>query len=208
MYRRIVLAADPEGLAESALPIVATLARRSGGEVFVVGAAKVGDSAEERAALEKHVREAVEKLKAAGVTAQGEVRQVTAESSAAQQIIAACQERAADLVALGSRGRGNIAAFVEGSVGRQVLSQIEAPAILVHSRAAAQRSYLPRPLRRILVPVDFSEISKQAVKVAADIAREERATLLILHVREMVPFGDVPYIEGPEEAPSRPKVSG
>jgi nucleotide-binding universal stress UspA family protein len=47
--------------------------------------------------------------------------------------------------------------------------------------------------------VDFSEISKQAVKVAADIAREEGATLLILHVREMVPFGDVPYIEGPEE---------
>ena len=33
-----------------------------------------------------------------------------------------------------------------------------------------------------------------------DIAREEGAGLLILHVRDMVPFGDVPYIEGPEEA--------
>jgi len=31
MYRRIVLAVDPEGLAESVLPTVATLARRSGG---------------------------------------------------------------------------------------------------------------------------------------------------------------------------------
>ena len=41
----------------SARPIVAALARRGGGEVFVVGAAKAGDPPEQRAALEKHVRE-------------------------------------------------------------------------------------------------------------------------------------------------------
>jgi hypothetical protein len=58
VYRRIVLAVDPEGLAESVLPIVAALARRGGGEVFVIGAAKAGDPPEQRAALEQHVREA------------------------------------------------------------------------------------------------------------------------------------------------------
>lgn len=200
MYRRIVLAVDPEGLAESVLPIVAALARRGGGEVFVVGAAKAGDPPEQRAALEKHVREASSELNAAGVTAHGEVRQVAEDSSAAAEIVAACHERAADLVALGSHGRGNIAALFEGSVSRQVLSRVEAPAILVHSRAAAQGSFLPRPLHRIMVPVDYSDTSRQAVKVAVDIAREEGAGLLLLHVREMVPFGDVPYIEGPEEA--------
>ncbi|MGA7912074.1 MAG: universal stress protein [Candidatus Dormiibacterota bacterium] len=200
MYRRIVLAVDPEGLAESVLPLVAALARRSGGEVFVVGAAKASDPPEHRAALEKQVREASGELNAAGVTAHGEVRHVAGDSSAAAEIVAACGERAADLVALGSHGRGNIAALLEGSVGRQVLSQVEAPAILVHSREAAKASFLPRPLRRILVPVDYSETSRQAVKEAADLAREEGAALLILHVREMVPFGDVPYIEGPEEA--------
>ena len=200
MYRRIVLAVDPEGLAESVLPIVAALARRGGGEVFVVGAAKADDPPEQRAALEKHVREASGELNAAGVTAHGEVRQVAEDSSAAAEIVAACHERAADLVALGSHGRGNIAALFEGSVSRQVLSRVEAPAILVHSRAAAQGSFLPRPLHRIMVPVDYSDTSRQAVKVAVDIARGEGAGLLILHVREMVPFGDVPYIEGPEEA--------
>ena len=200
MYRKIVLAVDPDGLAESVLPIVATLARRGGGEVFVVGAAKAGDRPEQRASLEKHVREAVDDLHAAGVRASGEVRPVAEESSAAAEIVAACRERAADLVALGSHGRGNLAALLEGSIGRQVLSRVEAPAILVHRRAAAQGSFLPRPLRRILVPVDYSETSRQAVKMAVDVAREEGAALLILHVREMVPFGDVPYIEAPEEA--------
>lgn len=66
MYRRIVLAVDPEGLAESVLPVVAALARRGGGEVLVVGAAKAGDPPEQRAALEKHVREAAGELNAAG----------------------------------------------------------------------------------------------------------------------------------------------
>ena len=199
MYRRIVLAVDPEGLAESVLPIVAALARRGGGEVFVVGAAKAGDPPAQRAALEKHVGDASAELNAAGVTAHGEVRQVAANSTAAAEIVAACRERAADLVALGSHGRGNLTALLEGSVSRQVLSQVEAPAILVHSRAAA-RGFLPRPLRRILVPVDYSESSRQAVNEAMDLAREEGAALLVLHVREMVPFGDVPYIEAPEEA--------
>jgi len=50
------------------------------------------------------------------------------------------------------------------------------------------------------VPVDYSESSRQAVRVAVDVAREEGAAVLVLHVREMVPFGDVPYVEGPEEA--------
>jgi len=113
MYRRIVLAVDPEGLAESVLPIVAALARRGGGEVFVIGAAKAGDPPEQRAALEKHVREATGELNAAGVTVHGEVRQVAEDSSAAAEIVAACNERAADRVALGSHGRGNIAALFQ-----------------------------------------------------------------------------------------------
>lgn len=208
MYRRILLAMDPEGLAESVLPIVAALARRSGGEVFVVGAEKADDPPEQRAALEKQVQVTTDELNAARVKALGEIRQVAEDSSAGEVIVAACREREADLVALGSHGRGNIAAILDGSVGRQVLSQLEVPAILVHSRAAAHGYVHPRPLRLILVPVDFSEASRQAVKTAADLAREEGAALLIIHVREMVPFGDVPYVEGPEEAQGLMKELG
>ncbi len=200
MYRRIVLAVDPDGLAESALPILAALARRGGGEVFIVGAAKSGEPPERRAALDKHVKEAAEELTAAGINAHGEVRHVPEESSVAEAIVAACHERAADLVALGSHGRGNLAALVEGSVGRQVLSKLESPAILVHGGAAAHAGFVPSPLHRIMVPVDFSESSRQAVEVAQNLALEQSALVLILHVREMVPWGDMPYIESPPEA--------
>jgi nucleotide-binding universal stress UspA family protein len=38
------------------------------------------------------------------------------------------------------------------------------------------------PIRRILVPVDFSENSERAVRFAIDIARERHARVFVLHV--------------------------
>jgi len=195
MYRRIVLAVDPDGLAESVLPVLATLARRSGGDVFIVGAAKSSEAQGLREALGKHVQEAADELTAAGINVHGEVRQVREESSVAEVIVSACHEYAADLVALGSHGRGSLAALIEGSVGRQALTHLDVPALLVHSRVAGHVNVVPTPLGRILVPVDFSEASRQSVKIAEDLALEHRATVMILHVREMVPWGDLPYIE-------------
>lgn len=74
MYRKIVLAVDPDGLADSVLPILATLARLSGGQVFVLGAPKSGEAPERLAALERHVRNAASELTEAGMNARGEVR--------------------------------------------------------------------------------------------------------------------------------------
>ena len=200
MYRRILLAVDPEGLAESALPIVGALARRSGGEVFVVGVTTTGDLPAQRAALDAQVRQIADELKAAGIKAVRELREAKEGSSVPAEIVAACRERGADLVALGSHGRGSVGTLVQGSVGRQVLSKVDAAAVLVHSRGAAHRSLVPRPLRRILVPVDYSEASRQAVQVAQDLAREDGATVLILHARELVPWLQASYAEPLEEA--------
>ena len=69
MYRKIMLPVDPQGLAESVLPIVAALARKSGGQVFVVGVSDADDSSERRAAVEDHVRRATDELRAAGLAA-------------------------------------------------------------------------------------------------------------------------------------------
>src|SRR5579864_4790721 len=173
MYRRIVLAVDPDGLAESVLPVLATLARRSGGEVFIVGAAKSSEAQDVKETLDRHVQEATAELTAAGINAHGEVRLVPEVSSVAEVIVSACHEHAADLVALGSHGHGSLAALIEGSIGRQVLAKVEAPALLVHRRMPADVGFVPSRLRRIVVPVDFSETSRQAVLVARDLAREQ-----------------------------------
>jgi universal stress protein A len=47
-----------------------------------------------------------------------------------------------------------------------------------------------RPLMRILVPVDFSASSEQALRAAIDLAKGSGASLVLVHVHEPVVFWD------------------
>jgi len=199
-YRRILLATDPDGLAERAVPIAGALAREVGGEVFLVGVCAAGDPPERCQAVRERVRAASEELATAGVKVDSEIRQAAGDKSVGDEIVAASLERGADLVALGSHGRGDMLALIRGSVAQEVAAAIEVPVVLVHSRTPPPTLSLPAPLRRILVAVDFSEAAKQSARLAQDIALAERAQVLVLHVCEMVPWGDVPYVEPEDEA--------
>jgi nucleotide-binding universal stress UspA family protein len=58
------------------------------------------------------------------------------------------------------------------------------------------------PINNILVPTDFSERAKHAFHMAAALARDHRAALTVLHVREIpalpfAEFGAVPPVDLP-----------
>ncbi len=57
-----------------------------------------------------------------------------------------------------------------------------------------------KPIRTILVPVDFSENSRKALEYAADLASRYGATLDVLHVWSVVTFlpTDTPLNAGPQ----------
>jgi nucleotide-binding universal stress UspA family protein len=44
------------------------------------------------------------------------------------------------------------------------------------------------PFRRVLVPIDFDEVSDHALAVAADLAEANKAELTILHVVDLPPY--------------------
>jgi nucleotide-binding universal stress UspA family protein len=50
---------------------------------------------------------------------------------------------------------------------------------------------MPMPIERILVPVDFSDCSMDAVEIAEILARQNKAEVLLLHVEEAI----IPYDE-------------
>ncbi len=54
-----------------------------------------------------------------------------------------------------------------------------------------EESVLSRPvsLERILVPVDFSDCSLDALEYAAVVAQQAKASLMLLHVLEPVSYG-------------------
>ena len=197
IYRRIVLAADPEGLAESALPVAAALAAPGGAKVFAVLVWDEHRPAETRRAAEAELTRMAAELRAAGVAIESEIREAAGKSAAAELILAAT-DLDADLLIMGSHGHHDTVALLEGSVAWEVASQIDRPVVLVHGRRGL--APVTGSVRRVLVAVDFGQESAQAASYACDLAMSEKAQLLVLHVREMVPFGDPPYIEDESEA--------
>lgn len=71
--------------------------------------------------------EVAERLRSAGRAVEIEVRQ----GDAASEIIAAAEQRQADVVVLGSRGRSGLTRMMLGSVARNVLSGTDASVLIV-----------------------------------------------------------------------------
>lgn len=84
----------------------------------------------------------------------------------------------AELLVLGARGASLVEDLLLGSTTERVLRQTGRPLLVV--RRAAERGY-----RRVLLPVDFSPRSRQAIAMARALAPQ--AELLLLHAFE-VPF--------------------
>lgn len=163
MYRKILVAADPEGLASDATPAVADLATPGDAEVLVV---TVEDRSGQRASADDaRLQALVEELGRHGLTAHVERRTLT-QGHVADEIARAVEEFGADLVVLGSHRHGEIGGFFAGSVGRALASRITTPILVVGSGAGR-----PAPeVRRILVAVDGGERALRAVTTAGQIA--------------------------------------
>jgi len=136
----------------------------------------VADLSESRAYLERMAGELEE---------QGARVQIVAESGpAAEVILRSVAERRGTLIAMSTHGRTGAARAVMGSVAEQVLRRSPVPVLTVRTlrAAAAVPPDERQPLRNVLLPLDRSERSLQALAPAADLCRLFGARLLLLHV--------------------------
>ena len=85
---------------------------------------------EARASMQRHADELLTSARAI-VPADVPVEELLREGEAAEQIIAAAREWEADLVVLGTRGRGRLAAFLLGSTAEQVVRGAHCPVVTV-----------------------------------------------------------------------------
>jgi CPA2 family monovalent cation:H+ antiporter-2 len=87
----------------------------------------------------------------------------------------------ADLIVMGTHGRGGFERLILGSVTERVLRKAHCPVLTVPPPATAGAKL---PFKHILCPVDFSEPSISALQFAFSIAEESDARLTIQHVFE------------------------
>ena len=143
---------------------------------------------ETRTALERDLRRALTARRASDVKVEISMRKGTA----VQEILAQAKTSRADLVVIGSHGRGGVQRLVLGSVAEKVLRLATCPVLTVRSGVRlARRSR--SPFETILCPTDFSVAANKAVAYATRLAREADAKLIVMSAVEW-PFGeDVMY---------------
>lgn len=106
------------------------------------------------------------------------------------QIVDAAVAEAVDLIVIGSHGRSGLTRVVLGSVAEMVIRH--APCPVLTARGLGE----PRPFSHILVPVDFSPRSRDAVALAARLVAPGGAGITLLHVVELpVSWGELRPIE-------------
>ncbi|HKF78558.1 MAG TPA: universal stress protein [Candidatus Dormibacteraeota bacterium] len=194
MYSRVLFAVEDDEALPAAVPVVAAYARRWGAYVCVLHVHRADRNAPNGASW-RLVKGVVECLGAEGVRAEGEIRPLARGGKVAQAIVGAARHARADLVAVGSHGRTDLGALFRGSVSHAVAAGVEAPVLVV--RASAARPAEPRV---VLVPVDGSAGSDQAVAEAAEIASTFGARVSILHVQVLVAADGAVAVEPQEHA--------
>ncbi len=83
----------------------------------------------------------------------------------------------AELIVLGTHGRRGLQRFLLGSVAEAIVRRASVPVLTIREHAR-----VPEAIRHILVPTDFSDDARMALREAARWAAHFRARLTLLHV--------------------------
>lgn len=99
-----------------------------------------------------------------------------------QEIIRVAEEEKADLIVMGTYGRGGVTHFLFGSTTEQVVRLSNCPVLSVRHQAPRASGF--SGIKNILLPTDFSDYSKKALPYAMSFAQRYNACLHVLHVFE------------------------
>ncbi len=112
------------------------------------------------------------------------IKNVTQRSvSPADEILNYARNNQHDLIVMGTHGRSAITHFLVGSVAEKVVRHSSCPVVTVsHQEKDVMYDY--PEIKKLLVPLDFSDYSKAALEPAAELAKQFKAEVTFLHVIE------------------------
>lgn len=139
-------------------------------------AAVTGLTPQAKAELSGRLGEFVKETQARGVG----VDPVVCEGFVVDEILAHARDLPADLVVLGTHGRGGFERVVLGSVTEKVLRKLACPVLTVPPHAGPTPA-VPGPFTSILCATDFSNASLAALEYAMSLATEAGSTLTVVH---------------------------
>jgi nucleotide-binding universal stress UspA family protein len=104
--------------------------------------------------------------------------------SAGPAILNYAEDADVDLIAMGTHGRRGASRVLLGSVAEEVVRRARQPVLTVRGKEEDGRTPRPGAIGRLLVPVDFSDYSREALRHAREWATLYDAHVDVLHVVE------------------------
>lgn len=186
MFERVLVPLDGSELAEAILPQVRRILLHKDAEVLLVRAVQVPANAGPEAVELPDILRAQASRYLGGVAkalgAQGaRVRTLARAGDAAAVVLDVAAEEKATLVAMSTHGRTGLARWVRGSVAEKVLRASGVPLLALRSFPAPAGEL---SLRRVLLPVEATELSLEVVGPAIELAKLFGASVTLLHVCE------------------------
>ena len=185
--RHILLAHDLTSSSDAAVQYATRLARQAAATLPVVFADILYGSGSEQAAhlnVGVHAsQDPAERLRAAvNIDALGfDARYAVVRGvSPAAALLGYAYDHDIDLIVTGTHRRQGLRRMMLGSVAEEVVRGAPCPVLTVPQRD----QHAETPVRRILVPIDFSDHAYRALLHARALARQLDARLLLLHVIE------------------------
>ncbi len=192
MYDRILVAVDGSEPANAAFDHALDVASDCGADVRALYVADTNrDSVttvgtDVRDALEEEGEDVIESARERAAVRDVPFTGEIVQGEPGDAILSAVEERSADLVALGTSGKGAIRRFLLGSVAEHVIRRADVPVLSVR---ADEDVRIEHPYDSILVPTDGSEHASRAMKRAVELARRHDATLHVLSVVDVMAVG-------------------
>jgi nucleotide-binding universal stress UspA family protein len=195
--RKVLVPIDFSPSSLESIPFVVALLRRFGSELHLIHVSAADHPLTGTAAMPLIMpksavgRSVRRRLKALAENSGFEVRAKNinaVEGSPFQKICALAGKIDIDLIVISTRGNTGFKHLALGSTAERVVRYSPCPVLVVRSvhpggnhNGNGKTPPAALQLRKILVPVDFSDCSRQGLEYAKRLAKQFRATLILLH---------------------------
>lgn len=132
----------------------------------------------ERIGAEKQMKALLENLKPVQ-----KIETLLRHGNVALQVLSVIEEKAIDLLVIGTRARGGLTRLALGSVAEELLRVAPCPVMTI----GPQANFATAGFHRILFATDFGEGSAKALPLALALARAPQGQLIMLHMISPVP---------------------
>jgi nucleotide-binding universal stress UspA family protein len=201
MFERILIPLDGSSTAEIVFPYVVDLTQRFGSELFLVHVAETTSPAENQEAV-TYLQGARFKIGAMledwGAKKDTKIETKELTGNAAVEILKFATEINASLIAVASHGASSTVIWALGNIAAKILRAATFPVLLIRKPAAEASLADKKLIKKILAPLDGSELGEAAIPYVVELARHHEAGIVLFRVVEPVtsfvgPTGEIAW---------------